>query len=255
VPSGIVGPVLASLRGDPLPAGGNGPVTLVRATDASGCPVTVLIDTRQRDARTAPLGVWSAFPVIDDRQEAIAGDELGHEQRWAAWLYWGNLVQFLTDAGGDGAQLAYTGLVGFDPAALVVAGGVGLVTSLLADTGEISEAELSMLGSIASASSAGIAVDIRWQGAYDLLAPEVEVLGHALAQRGVPAPEADQIGYELGEAAWQAEVAWPGRRVAVIAPGPEARDCVAAYAAAGWDARLPGDWPADELAARIGGGN
>jgi replicative superfamily II helicase len=250
---GIAGRVLPSLRGEPLSPGGDGPITLVRATDASGCPVTVLVDARHRDAQAAPLGVWSAFPVIDDRQATIVGDALGHEQRWAAWLYWGNLVQFLTELGGDGTQLAYTGLDGFDPAVLVAAGGVGLASSILADGTQTSEAELSMLHAIQSVPPPGVAVDTQWQGAYDLLAPEVEVLGHALAQRGVPAPAPDQIGYELGEAAWQAELAWPDRLTAVIAPGPQADDCIAAYAAAGWDARLPGDWPADELAARTGG--
>ena len=72
----------------------------------------------------------------------------------------------------------------------------------------------------------------------------------------MPAPEAYQIGFELGEAAWLAELAWTKtkRRAAVIAPGPEAGDCIAAYQAADWDARLPGDWPPDELAALILGG-
>ena len=42
-------------------------------------------------------------------------------------------------------------------------------------------------------------------------------------------------------------------RVAVVADGDE--ECVAAFAAAGWDARVAGDWPPDELAARIMGGD
>jgi hypothetical protein len=98
-------------------------------------------------------------------------------------------------------------------------------------------------------------VDLQWAGVYDLLTSEVGVLVHALAERGVPAPQSDQIGYELGDQAWQAELAWPVRRIAVIAPGPEAGDCIAAYVAAGWDARLPTDWPPDELSPRIPGGN
>jgi hypothetical protein len=246
---------VASVRGEPLAQRGDGPITLVRAVDASGCPVTVLIDSRHRDAETAPLGGWSAFVVIDDRRATIVADPDGHERRWAAWLYWGNLVPFLSEEEGDGAQLAWTGLDGFDPSALVAAGGAGLLTSIALDSRSTSEAELSMIGALRPAPSPGTAVDLRWTGAYDLLAPEVEVLGHALAERGVPVPQPDQIGYELGQEAWQAELAWPTLRIAVVAPGPEADDCIAAYVAAGWDARLPDDWPPDELCPRIAGGD
>ena len=63
----------------------------------------------------------------------------------------------------------------------------------------------------------------------------------------------DQVGYELNDQGWQAEVAWVVPRVAVVADGDE--ECVAAFAAAGWDARVAGDWPPEELAARIMGGD
>ena len=123
--------VRLALAGEPLPPGGNGPIALVRAVDASGCPVTVLIDTRQVDAQAAPLGVWSALTVIDDRRATILADKEAHERRWAAWLYWGNLIQFLTDGGGDGAQLAWTALDVFDPSVLAAAGGAGLAMSVM----------------------------------------------------------------------------------------------------------------------------
>jgi hypothetical protein len=251
----VAGRVLSSLRGERLRADGDGAITLVRARDASGCPVTVLIDTRQRDPETSPLGTWSAFTVIDDRPATIVGDDLGHERRWAAWLYWGNLIQFLTELGGDGAQLAYTGLDGFDPAVLVAAGGVGLATSILTDSAEISEAELSLLHAVQSVPSSGVGLDTQWRVTYELVTAEVEVLGHELARRGVTAPAPGPGGYELGEAAWLAEIAWPDRRAAVIALGAEAVDCIEAYRSADWDARLPGDWPPDELAALILGGS
>jgi hypothetical protein len=94
--------------------------------------------------------------------------------------------------------------------------------------------------------------DIAWPDrVLGLLAPEVGALAHELAARSVPAPGEEQVGYELGEQAWQAEIAWPASRIAVIAPGPEAGDCIRAYAKADWDARLPADWPPDELAPRI----
>jgi hypothetical protein len=81
--------------------------------------------------------------------------------------------------------------------------------------------------------------------------PEVGPLAHQLAGLGVPAPTEDQIGYELNDQGWQAEIAWAAPRVAVVADGDE--ECVAAFAAAGWDARAPGDWTPDDLAARIMG--
>jgi hypothetical protein len=244
-----------ALSGQPLPPGGDGPIALVRAVDASGCPVAVLIDTRRADAQAAPLGVWSALTVIDDRRATILAGKEAHERRWAAWLYWGNLIQFLPDSGGDGAQLAWTALDVFDPSVLAAAGGAGLAMSVMQADQEISEAELSLLGAVHSVPSPGVTVDTQWAEVYDVLTPEVEVLTHALADLGVPAPGPDQVGHELGTQAWQAELAWPGLRLAVIAPGPEADDCIAAYAAADWDARLPGDWSPDELGLRILGGD
>ena len=69
---------------------------------------------------------------------------------------------------------------------------------------------------------------------------------------GVTAPTEDQIGYELNDQGWQAEIAWEAHRVAIIADGDD--ECVAAFAAANWDARVARDWPPEELAARIMGG-
>lgn len=209
----VPGQVRRAVRGEPLAAVGGGPVTVVRAADASGCPVTVIVDARRLEPVTAPLGTWSALAVIDDREATARADAEAHERRWAAWLYWGNLVQFLDDGGGDGVQLARTGLDGFDPSALAAAGGAGLAASLLRTGPEISEAELSMLGALRPAPSPGVVADQQWSGVYDLVVPEVAGLLHTLADRGAPAPHA------------------------------------------GWDARLPGDWPPDELGQQIAGGN
>ena len=96
-----------------------------------------------------------------------------------------------------------------------------------------------------------VGMDVSWP--VDMLAPEVGPLAHQLAGLGVPAPADDQIGYELNDQGWQAEIAWVAPRVAVIADGDE--ECVAAFAAAGWDARVAADWPPEELAARIMGGD
>lgn len=256
--------VRAAVRGEPLPRGGSGPVALVCATDASGLPVTVLLDTRQADA-SAPLGVWSALLVLDDRDDTIRSDSGARGRRWAAWLYWANLIQFLGYGGGDGVQLAWTGLDGFDPAVLAVAGGTGLLTSLALSgasgnsPAEISEAELAMMSALTTRSGStsvpGVTGDVVWpERVLGQLVPEVGVLAHELAALGVPGPKDEEMGHELGQENWLAELAWPAAQVAVIAPGPEADDCIAAYVAADWDARLPDDWPPEELARRILGG-
>ena len=78
-------------------------------------------------------------------------------------------------------------------------------------------------------------------------------LAHRLADLGVPAPTDEEIGLELNDQGWQAEMAWLAPRAAVIADADE--ECVAAFVAAGWDARVAGDWPPEELAARIMGGS
>jgi hypothetical protein len=73
-----------------------------------------------------------------------------------------------------------------------------------------------------------------------------------LAGRGLPAPI---VGFELGDEAWPAELAWPDRRIAILPSGepddPETAGRDEAYAAAGWDARTAGAWTSDELTERI----
>ena len=85
----------------------------MHAVDAAGCPLVVVLDGRQE--RDSPG--WTAFALIDDRKETIKADREGHERRWAAWLYWGNLLQFLDAGSGEGGQLALTDLDAFDPSA------------------------------------------------------------------------------------------------------------------------------------------
>ena len=101
--------IVASLLGQPLPAGGDGPIGLARVTDDNDCAVTVILDPRAKNEEN-PLGGWTALTVLDDRLATISADEKAHRRRWAAWLYWGNIVQFLSDGAGDGDQIAYTNL-------------------------------------------------------------------------------------------------------------------------------------------------
>jgi hypothetical protein len=212
----------ACLMGDPLPASPGREQTLVRVLDTTGCPVTVLTDQRGAGP-AAPLGSWTGLAVLDDRLVAIRASEPAHRRRWAGWLWWGNLLQFT-----GGRQLAYTTLGEFDPRTLT------------------------------AFSWSSPQVEAAWDGQVEVIDREVAVLAEALAYLGVPAPAPDQVGHELGDEAWQAEIAWPQARVAVLAGGPgsgvttaEVADCAAAYRAAGWDARPARDWPPDELAVRI----
>ncbi|GAB2445551.1 DEAD/DEAH box helicase [Streptosporangium sandarakinum] len=280
-PDGVPERLTAALRGEPLPAGaqGQGGITTARAVDHSGCPVAVVADSR------GGL-VVTAFAVIDDTDETIRADEEGHRRRWAAWLHWGNVLQFLDAGGGDGGQLALSDLDAFDPSLLAVAGGAGVraVLSLLPaddpadEQDEADEAETVPMRVVRPASDdSGTRVvpkpavpkpaapeeviagpDPRWEKVYDLLDPEepgLAELARELARLGVPAPASGDVGFELGEQAWQAELAWPSANVAVVLAGDddEAHRRNEAYAAAGWDARDVGGWDPGELAALIGG--
>ncbi|WP_433472783.1 DEAD/DEAH box helicase [Spirillospora sp. CA-142024] len=275
----------AAVRGDDLPTPPRGELMLARTRDASGCPLTVVANGRTR--------AWTALAVIDDRADAIDADEDAHRRRWRAWLYWGNLLQFLSYGAGDGVQLAYTALDGFDPSALAVTGGEGLHSTLgllpldpddlppgsvhdsrpepdavppdmrqstgtsTPPPGERAAPASGPAASPAVNPDASPAPDPAWAEALDLLDPDergLAELARGLMARGAPAPE---VGYELGEQAWQAELAWPDAKVAVVLAGndDESTGRYRAYARAGWETRTATWWNVDELAERIKAGN
>ncbi|MER5418210.1 DEAD/DEAH box helicase [Streptosporangium roseum] len=287
-PDGVPERLMAALHGAPLPAPTGEKIATMRAVDAAGCPLAVVLDPRDGYA-------WTAFALIDDRNETIKADRESHEKRWAGWLYWGNLLQFLDTGPGDGGQLALTDLDAFDPSLLTVAGGAG-ITSMLSllpleedDEDPVDEDEATIPAhavrlpqetsraetvpfhrvpaeqpavqpaqAVRPAQETGAGPDPRWEKIYDLLDPGESGLAEfarGLAGLEVPAPASDEVGFELGEQAWQAELAWPSAKVAVVLAGDddEARKRNAAYAAAGWDVRDVRGWPAEELAGRIRG--
>jgi hypothetical protein len=245
--------VVAALLGQPLPAGGDGPVGIARATDDNDCAVTVILDPGARNEEN-PLGGWTALTVLDDRLPTISADEKAHRRRWAAWLYWGNILQFLSDGAGDGDQIARTNLELFDPYLLAftlkVANSSGLRSYY--SSSRDSQVEVTpWAASLPQSTVPPVRMDVSWP--VDMIAPEIGPLTHQLAALGVTAPAEDQIGYELNDQGWQAEIAWEAPRVAIIADGDD--ECVAAFAAANWDARVARNWPPEELAARIMGGD
>ncbi|MER5783693.1 DEAD/DEAH box helicase [Streptomyces mobaraensis] len=233
-------------------AGGQGVVQVMATRDASGCPLTIALDLRKGQAGAA----WTALTVLDDSPEAVAGDENTHRRRWQAWLYWTNLLQFLNEGEGDGVQLASSQLPAFDPVELAVTGGAGWLESRRGprEDGAVPVGEPQV--DAATGPTAGTVRDPAWDEVIEYLVeePGLTELAEALAASGVPAPVA---GYELGDAAWPAELAWPASRIGVVLAHREevdgvedrdAKDRDRAYAAAGWTVRTALEWDARELA-------
>ncbi len=240
--------IRAAVRGEPLPGPVSGRIKLFRAPDQAGFPLTFVVDSRHHPV------VWSALAVIDDRPSAVAGE--GHKTQWARWLWWSNIIQFLNEPG-DGVQLAYSVLDGFDPAQLAVTEGSGLVAAQRAvDLDEETATWLGVAPEAAPVPEPAVdGVDPGWEEALRLAdpdEPELDGLMRALIKRNLPVPV---VGYELGEQGWQAEFAWPDRRLAIVLSGPdgdpETEDRDRAYGVAGWHARTARDWSADDIAELI----
>ncbi|MCM2387909.1 DEAD/DEAH box helicase [Streptomyces albipurpureus] len=237
-------------------AAGQGAVQVMATRDTSGCPLTIALDLRKGQSGAA----WTALTILDDSPDAVTADEAAHRRRWQAWLYWSNLLQFLDAGEGDGVQLTTGMLPGFDPSELAVTGGAGWLTSQRRAHEPAPEGHEPSAVRREPASAASVH-DPAWDKVNEFLIddPGLDALVRALADLGVPAPEA---GYELGAAAWPAELAWPELRVGVVLahrPDPgsnrdidaEQRD--AAYRDAGWRVRTATEWNADELAALVRG--
>ncbi|MCF6522810.1 DEAD/DEAH box helicase [Streptomyces sp. JJ36] len=274
VPGSVGEQIAAALRGGvPRDAGERaGKVQVLTASDASGCLLVCAADGRERPP------VWTGLVVLDDTVAAHR-DEDAHRRRWQAWLFWSNLLQFLEHGGGDGVQLTVSGLDHFEPDALAVAGGGGVLGSVRTEipppeAAADHRADGEPGGPAGAASATRPAAqpkareglpprDPAWAEALDLLDPEepgLAGLAEALAGHGgVPAPE---VGYELdARGGWMAELAWPAARVAVVtAPrpdagqegDPEAEDRDSAFRAAGWHVGTATAWHVADLAKALG---
>ncbi|GAA3726853.1 DEAD/DEAH box helicase [Plantactinospora mayteni] len=253
--AGIGERIMASLRGEALPPARPGRITLVRSADAADCPVTIVVDGRGAER------IWSALTVVDDRPETVnAATDDGREQhrrRWMGWLAWANIIQFLSSGGGDGAQLAWTALDDFDPASMAVTEGTGLrLTQRPIPVDAETAAWLGLSPETTPPDDDVTSTDSPWGEVLHYLNRDesgLESLVQALIRRDLPVPV---VGYELGDQGWQAELAWPEERVAVVLSGaaedPEVQDRDGAYAGAGWHVRTAREWSADELIDRLG---
>lgn len=242
--------ILASLRGEPLPAPAGGKISLVRAVDSSGCRLTVLIDQRG-DQR-----VWSALVLVDDRPAAVAAYQT-QAAPWLSWLWWGNVVQFVSAGGGDGMQLASSNLDGFDPAQLAVSEGTGIVLAYRRLALDAETASWLDRPRIAPQPHVDTGTDARWDRVLELIDPDepgLAPLVRGLSERRAPVPE---VGYEFGDGMWPAELAWPEQRVAVVlsaAPDDlEAADRNRAFTQAGWRVATAEQWETATLAEAVAG--
>lgn len=244
-------------------AAGIGPVHVFRTQDETGLPIVFALDAADPEALK-----WTALAVLDDSEAVLDTDE--HKERWRSWLYWTNLTQFLSLAGGDGVQLATSKAADFEVEVLAVCGGLGELDSLIGALAPVvSEAPAAVVKPVDpdpghdSAAEAAVAQALRdavWdEDILEILredadeAPDLLRLAETLADRGKQAPV---FGYELGTSRWQADFAWhtSALKIAVVSAhqgddDPEAQRRDTAYAEDGWTVRTAAEWLAhlDEL--------
>jgi hypothetical protein len=194
---------------------------------------------------------WTALTILDDGDAVLDTDE--HKERWRSWLYWTNLTQFLSLAGGDGVQLAASNAADFEVEVLAVCGGLGELDSLSGVPASVLRPAVPRNGSPAEAAVAEVLRDAAWdEDILEILreepgeAPDLIRLAETLADHGKRAPV---FGYELGTARWLADFAWHTDRVKIAVVSAhqggddeEARRRDAAYTEEGWIVRTPAEW-------------
>ncbi|WP_405689494.1 DUF1998 domain-containing protein [Streptomyces sp. NBC_00057] len=229
-----------------------GPVHVFRTQDEHGLPILFALDAADPENLR-----WTALTALDDSDAVLETDE--HKLRWRSWLYWTNITQFLSFAGGDGVQLATSRAADFEVEVLAVCGGLGELDSITAELAPAREARAQPAApehpgdSAAEAALRRIIRDRAWdEDILEILredpeeAPDLLRLAETLADHGKQAPV---FGFELGASRWQADFAWqiPGFKIAVVtahngADDPEAQRRDVAYAEDGWTVRTAADW-------------
>ncbi|WBP89960.1 DEAD/DEAH box helicase [Kitasatospora cathayae] len=176
----------------------------VDARTASGLRILGLLDRRPEPVTRRPgMLAWSTLILLDDSKQGCA--EEAHRDRWADWLRWSCLLQFLepapsTELPRSFHQLALSTAEQVDPHTVAL-----LTAALPTDSG------------------AAAPLPAEWAEAVSWASSELESVLRELAQR---APNrVPEVGFELGDAAVVAELAWRDERIAVFVAegghGPE----------------------------------
>jgi hypothetical protein len=186
-----------------------------------GLMLTAVLDATDPNAEK-----WTALAVLPDSDDAIR--ESDHQSRWADWLPWCNLLQFL-------------GLPHENRAA-VMAG------SSQAQLGDHDDLWIRYVAREPTA--AGIpAEEVPAPAAIELSADQREQLGliaadlRPLVQSALEAGAPDVVAGHEAEDGSIIEAAWPQQRVGVVVDDVAAPD--------GWDARTLSKWTIDGLLAAL----
>ncbi|MFC0602831.1 DEAD/DEAH box helicase [Streptomyces palmae] len=235
-------------------SGGIGQVHVFGTRDEHGLPLVFALDAADPDNLK-----WTALAVLDDSDAVLDTDE--HKLRWRSWLYWTNITQFLSLAGGDGVQLAASRAADFEVEVLAVCGGLGELDSLSAALAPAltpapalrPAAPEPSADSPAESALRQIIRDAVWdEDILEILredpeeAPDLLRLAETLAGHGKQAPV---FGFELGSSRWQADFAWqtPDLKIAVV-PAHQGEEDIeaqrrdAAYVEGGWTVRTAAAW-------------
>jgi hypothetical protein len=204
-PEKLAGALSAVLNGI-TPEGEAGPIAIVYRYREAGCPLAVIADTHRLEDT---LGILA---VLDDQLDAVG--QAGHKERWADWLHWANLAQFLR--GSDRSVLFVTTTMPWDPALHPLATPVPATAP--------------------TPTSAVQELDAPWLVVAEYTADSVLPLLRKLAAKHLPRPEP---GYEVGDKAVQVELAWPDRKVALVIDEEPDRDRY--LAERGWHVVHDGD--------------
>ena len=209
-----------SLRGGDfdVPTPAEEPIAHVsRCVTSGGLPLVTVLDAEDTNSER-----WTVIAVLRDGTTSVSDE--AHRTRWADWLAWANLLQFL---GGPHESR-----------------GAVITGSSQAASGDLDDLWLRYLaGEAESITGHAPAVDAALPGAptseqqeeLELMADEVRELVAKVVEPTGPAMVA---GHETADGL-VVEAAWPDRRVGVLMPGDDVP--------AGWSARAWNDWTPEEL--------
>ncbi|MFD9406989.1 DEAD/DEAH box helicase [Streptomyces sp. NPDC059989] len=224
----------AILGGASLPASATATEAFAFDTRTTGqTRIIGLLDRRPEPRSKQPdMRAWSALAVLDDRPEAITGGE--HKDRWTDWLRWSNLLQFLQSAGG--AELPRS----FHQVALSTSDQVDPHTVAL------------LTSALPTEAGAPKPLPPAWTEAIEWASSAVEGVLLALVDEArsgrINVPE---VGFEYGDQAMQAELAWPDEKIAIFIDLDERRD--AQFERDGWYVAQAGAVNVNELIKKLEG--